>query len=652
MTRDTDAELDELLDALLPLDAGARLAWLEAHATDAGLRAQALDILAAAEQPGLVDRVRARLAADDETPHADAIGAYRLLRRIGKGGMATVYLAEREIGAARQCVALKLMRNGLYDRTQQALFRREQKILAGLEHPGIARLIDAGLTAADVPFLVMEYVDGEPLDRHCEARALPLRARLQLFLEVCGAVAYAHRNLIVHRDLKPSNILVTGDGALKLLDFGIAKILDDSGDATRTEMRLMTPGYAAPEQVAGRPITTATDVYSLGVILHELATGARPVQRSDGTLTRPSNALPTPRRRERRLLRGDLDGILLRALHADPDRRYANAREFADDIERHLDGRPVHARPDRWSYRASRFLLRNRIAAAAAAIVALVLVAATFVSLREAAVARAEAARAIRTKNFLVGVFEELNPVEAKGNEPPSVKEFLRTTIDKAHAELPDIPDAETEIVLSAADTLRQLGEVDESGRIVDRTLADVRGRKVGGLALAHALNMQGYLRFTQGKLDDAERAAAEALALYEAQGAANTSRVLEASQPRAILADIARQRGDYARAMQLHARIIEETRAQYGDSFQLARRLQFSVIPYVDVGRLDEAERIQREAMAMAQRWRGADHRVPMQMRRLLADILFVLGMFALCYSLFRELLDYKRLSICEMVL
>ncbi|HET7780125.1 MAG TPA: serine/threonine-protein kinase, partial [Rudaea sp.] len=403
MNRNLEAGLDELLDALLLLDSEARLQWLDVHCGDAGMRAAALEILAAAEKPGLVDRVRARLAADDGEVADRCIGDYRLLRKLGAGGMATVYLAERDLGDATQCVALKLMRNGLYDSTQQALFRREQKILASLEHPGIARLIDAGLTEADVPYLVMEFVDGVAFDRYCEQRALALDARLKLFLRVCDAVAYAHRNLIVHRDLKPSNILVTSEGVLKLLDFGIAKFLDESADATRTELRRMTPGYAAPEQSGDGPITTATDVYALGVILHELLTGSRPARRSDGTLMRPSNALEPSRGRERRLLRGDLDSIALRALHVDPDKRYANARELAADIERHLDGRPVQARPDRWSYRSMRVLQRNRIAASAAAAIALVLVAATVVSLRQAQLARMEAERALRSKEFLVG---------------------------------------------------------------------------------------------------------------------------------------------------------------------------------------------------------------------------------------------------------
>jgi len=618
-----EAELDELLDALLPLEPDARLHWLDANCSDPALRAEVLEILAAAETPGLVDRVRASLVGDDPQPAGQCIGEYRLLRRVGRGGMATVYLAERDLAGATQRVALKLMRNGLYDATQQALFRREQKILANLEHPGIARLIDAGLTAAEVPYLVMEYVDGVSLDRHCDDHALELRERLQLFMQVCDAVAYAHRNLIVHRDLKPSNILVSADGVLKLLDFGIAKILDESADPTRTEVRMMTPGYAAPEQSDGRAITTATDVYALGVILHELLAGSRPERRSDGTLPRPSSVLAPSRQHEHRLLRGDLDSIILRALHADPDRRYATARELAADIERHLDGRPVHARPDGWAYRASRFVGRNRIAAGAAAIVAIVLLGATFVSLRQAQLARTEAERALRSKEFLVGTFEEINPTGAHGGKELSVTRLLELTAARAGSELKDYPEAQAEILLSAVNTQLRLGEAKSARESIERTLADFRDRGVAGVALAHALNAQAFVRLADGDAGAAEQAATQALATYEAAGPAATSRWSGPHVARRILAVIARQQGNRNKALELERASVAALRAKYGESVELAMALEESVEDYVELGKPEEGERVLREAMAMVLRWRPPEHYLPMSMRYDLAQIL-----------------------------
>ena len=623
MNRNPETDLDELLDALLPLDSDARLRWLDIHCDDTDLRSSALDILAAAEKPGLVDRVRARLAVDDEPPADRCIGEYRLLRKVGAGGMATVYLAERDVGAATQCVALKLMRNGLYDSTQQALFRREQGILANLEHPGIARLIDAGLTAAEVPYLVMEFVDGVPLDRHCENNALALDARLQLFLRVCDAVAYAHRNLIVHRDLKPSNILVTPQGVLKLLDFGIAKTLDESDDATRTELRRMTPGYAAPEQNGDGPITTATDVYALGVILHELLTGSRPVRRSDGTLMRPSNAVAPSRRRERRRLRGDLDSITLRALHVDADKRYANARELAADIERHLDGRPVRARPDGWSYHAARFLQRNRIAASAAAVIAFVLIVATAVSVREAQLARTAAERALRSKEFLVGTFEEINPAGAHGGKDLSIGKLLELTAARAENELKDYPEAQAEILLSAVATQLRLGEVKAARESVERILADFSARGLAGVAMAHALTAQAQVLLADGDAVAAEASASRALSVYLAEGPAAASRWSGPHVARRLLAVIARQQGNRNRAMELAHASVDEVRANYGESVELAMALEDSVEDYIELGQLDEGERILRDAMAMILRWRPPEHYLPMSMRYDLAQIL-----------------------------
>ena len=350
-------------------------------------------------------------SGDDGAAHTgQRIGAYRLVREIGHGGMGAVYLAERADGQFHQQVAVKFVRHGVDSDTLRRRFRAERQILARLEHPHIARLIDGGVSEDGLPYLAMEYVEGTRIDHYCDAHHLSTNERLRLFLAVCEAVHYAHQNLIVHRDLKPSNILVTEGGTVKLLDFGIAKLLDDNAAATpldevpRTGMRVMTPEYASPEQIRGEPVTTAFDVYALGIILYELLAGQRPYRLSglspgemerivcEKAPARPSTAVTreaqtdatraaTPEEisrmrstqpdKLRRRLAGDLDTIVMMALHKDPSRRYRSVGQLSEDLRRHLDGLPVTARPDSFAYRISKFIRRHWMGVAAAVFISL-----------------------------------------------------------------------------------------------------------------------------------------------------------------------------------------------------------------------------------------------------------------------------------------
>jgi eukaryotic-like serine/threonine-protein kinase len=328
-------------------------------------------------------------------------GAYDIVAELGHGGMADVFAAVRADGHYHQRVALKLVRAGYATAGIIERFRAERQILAGLDHPNIARLLDGGMTADGLPYLVMDLVDGAPIDAYCDARSLPLAARLRLFLQVCAAVEYAHRHLVIHRDIKPGNVLVTPDGVPKLLDFGIAKLLDPIGAVEETSLRPFTPAYASPEQVRGEAVSTATDVYSLGVVLYRLLTGDSPYgrdRRTTGELTdaivhvepaRPSAVAPVVTG-----LRGDLDAIVLKALRKEPDKRYASVAEFAEDVRRHLDGLPVRARAGTWSYRASKVARRHRAAVVAGALVVVSLVAGIVVTAREARIAQANRRRA------------------------------------------------------------------------------------------------------------------------------------------------------------------------------------------------------------------------------------------------------------------
>ena len=344
------------------------------------------------------------------------IGAYKILEEIGHGGMGTVYLAERDDEHYRQQVAIKLINPGLGGESIRRRFRNEMQILADLNHPNIARLLDGGETGDGLPYLVMEYVEGRPINVYCDEQKLSTEQRLKLFTVVCDAVQYAHQHLVIHRDIKPGNILVTHEGSPKLVDFGIAKLLDQTASGTTmTAMSFMTPEYASPEQVSGVSVTTATDIYSLGVVLYELLSGRLPYRLKsrvphelakaicDQEPERPSTAIgrnglekttaPRPR------LHADLDNIVLMAMRKEPQRRYASAEQFAEDIHRHLEARPVRARHDTFTYRAGKFIRRQKIAVAAAALVAATLLIGIIATTWQARVARAERARAERRFN-------------------------------------------------------------------------------------------------------------------------------------------------------------------------------------------------------------------------------------------------------------
>ena len=416
MTPERWKEVEAVLDTALDLPTEARAAYVaDACGSDASLRAEVERLLAAIDAPALVpDESAAEFGApvfaratgtDTPSRPPERIGPYRIVSEAGEGGMGTVYVADRDDGEFAMRVAIKVVRPGLHlDERFRRRFREERTILARLHHPNIARLLDGGVTEDGLPYLVMEYVQGEPLDRWCDGRRCDIGSRLALFAKVCDAVAYLHRHGVVHRDLKPSNIFITAEGEPKLLDFGIAKLLAGADGAsiatalTQTGQRLLTPDYASPEQVRGGPVTEASDVYALGVLLFELLTGRRPYRRRGRTLhqierviledepTRPSSAVTQPvivdggvtdgperaaslrgttTERLRQQLRGDVDAIVLTALRKEPERRYPSADELALDIRRHLEGQAVTARGDGVTYRVRKLLKRHRVSVAA-----------------------------------------------------------------------------------------------------------------------------------------------------------------------------------------------------------------------------------------------------------------------------------------------
>ena len=437
MNADQWQRVKGLLEEVIALDAAERRPYLaRACGDDPALKRELESLLASHEQAGTgflntpVANLSVGGAPQVATRAGRRIGVYQIGERIGHGGMGEVYRAVRADGQYTKEVAVKLVRGGFDSAFVLERFRNERQILATLDHPNIARLLDGGTTDDGIPYLVMELIEGTRIDLYCDDHELSITERLQLFRQVCAAVQYAHQRLVIHRDIKPSNILVTQDGVPKLLDFGIAKILDPAAGAEATLARPMTPEYASPEQILGAPITTASDVYSLGVVLYQMLTGRSPYPaetRGSHELSRavcesepgrPSTAVLKPppargddqpepltpeqvsRSREgspaklRRRLAGDLDDIVLMALRKEPQRRYASVEQFAEDIRRHLEGLPVTATKGSWSYRAGKFVRRHRTAMAAATLVVLTLLGGMAATIRQAHIARAERARA------------------------------------------------------------------------------------------------------------------------------------------------------------------------------------------------------------------------------------------------------------------
>lgn len=485
-------QLEALFIAALEEDAAVRPAFLdEACNGDEALRAELESMLSANDQSmalALEDRLLAEsndTANDPEDLVGAHIGPYRLEELIGAGGMGEVYLAQRDDQQYEQKVALKLV--GIGYRSQQIMtrFRMERQVLARLSHPNITQLLDGGIDQAGRPYLVMQYVEGLPITEYCDKHALAIDERLTLFITVCDAVQHAHRNLVVHRDLKPSNILVTEDGVVKLLDFGIAKLLNPDWDVsvavTRSQVRLMTPEYAAPEQVKGEPITTATDVYALGALLYEILSGRRPYQLSHRVQAeieriicevdpaRPSTAITeasepskqgkdtsseavsrarnTGVNRLKKILQGDLDNIVLMALRKEPTRRYVSAAQLSEDISRYQNGLPVRAQKDAVGYRMQKFVRRHRTGVIFSALLLALLVGFSIVTATQSRLLRAERDTARLEKDrseqvigLLVDLFQTANPALAPGGDTLSIREFVKKGADKV---LEDVADDE-----------------------------------------------------------------------------------------------------------------------------------------------------------------------------------------------------------------
>jgi eukaryotic-like serine/threonine-protein kinase len=515
-------DLSRLLDAALELEPEARERWLARLPPPAATlgpalrallachaRAETGDFLNALPRLGPLPGTGPEAPAEDDGAAGTVVGPYVIEAEIGRGGMGIVWRARRHDGLLKRPVALKLPRMAVRDPDLLARFARERDILAALEHPHIARLYDAGTTADGQVYLALEYVEGDTLTAYADRHRLDLAARLALFRQVLGAVQYAHRHLTIHRDLKPSNILVTADGGVRLLDFGVAKLLpaEGGGDGAMTEFGAhpLTPQYAAPEQLQGGPITTATDVYALGVVLYELLTGGRPYPRAaqsraalegaivDAEPRRPSAAIEADAQAQargtgvaglRRALKGDLDTIVLKALKQAPEERFATVDAFAADIDNFLHGRPVLARPDSVRYRATKFLRRNTLLVGALAAVIVALAAGLSIALwqshearRHALLAEREARKAQAVQAFLLDLFQsnsdaQADPVTARER---TARELLDAGADKVERSLGAVPEVEAAVLVTLVDMYAALGLDERAAQLQLRRIEILR---------------------------------------------------------------------------------------------------------------------------------------------------------------------------------
>ena len=528
MSTDADSwsQLSALLDAALDQPAAGREQWIEALPQDcAPLKPRLRELVARAAELAGDDFLQALPQVDLEATSGaglaekpgDSIGPYRLVRELGRGGMGAVWLAERSDGLINRPVALKLPHSALPRAGLAERMAREREILATLAHPNIARLYDAGITDAGQPYLALEYVEGQPIDEYCRQHGLGVKQRLALFAQLAGAMAYAHGKLVVHRDLKPANVLVTADGQVRVLDFGIAKLLHENRtQATQlTELsgRALTPDYASPEQILGAPLTVTSDVYSLGVMLYELIGGTRPYRLkrdSRGALedailhTEPPRPSEISERHLRRALRGDLDTIVLKALKKEPDERYPTVHALLDDVERYLAGRPVLAQPDSTWYRIGKFTARNRLAVSLVAAVCAALVIGASVAAWQARVARSEQARAQEVKEFIAAVFREADPTQGQGNVL-SAAELLRQAERRLQDRGAADPSMRLELLAILGESLFGLQENVDAARVTEQAL---RLQKSAGIedeqleARLHLLLSQAYEYL--GRHDDA----------------------------------------------------------------------------------------------------------------------------------------------------
>jgi serine/threonine-protein kinase len=631
MTPERLEQVERLFHEAVRLDPDRRQAFLnEACAGDQDMQAEVESLIASDEQAEQNERavekvicgVVGEFVKDDQlAPVGMRIGPYELVREVGRGGMGAVYLAERVDQAYRKQVVIKLVKRGMDTDEVLRRFRHERQILADLDHPNIARLLDGGTTEDGRPYFVMEYIEGQPIHHYCDAHKLSIVERLNLFRTVCSAVHYAHQNLVVHRDLKPSNILVTADGVPKLLDFGIAKVLQSEGPtetltATAVELRPMTPEYASPEQVRGEPVTTASDVYSLGVLLYELLTGRRPYQFKSSLPQEIERVITEeePEKPSDSLLRGDLDTIVLMAMRKEPQRRYASVQQFSEDIRRHLVGLPVIARKDTLSYRAGKFVSRHRVGVGVTAVFVLLVIGfGASMAVQSARLARErdaatrERMKAEQVSAFLIDLFKVSDPSEAKGRTI-TAQEILNKGAEKITTELKGQPEVQATVMDTIGRVYENLGLYDNAAALLEAALK-LRRQTFGAEhpAVAQSLNNLAEVVRKQGAHTAAESLYREALQMQLKLLGPEHPDVAESLDNLAIALE---DNGDYKAAEPLFRDALQMRRKLFGEEHvEVAESLNNLGVLLWRTGDYDAAEPLLRQALAAKRNLLGEEH-------------------------------------------
>jgi eukaryotic-like serine/threonine-protein kinase len=572
-------------------------------------------------------------------------GAYRLLELIGSGGMGSVYTAERADGQVRQKVAIKVLNVGIDTPSSRILFQKERQILADLKHPNIAHLLDAGHAEDGRPFFAMEFVDGVPIDEFC--KQLPLRRQVELFEELCSAIVYAHRMLVIHRDIKPSNIMVDVNGGPKLLDFGIARLLDEATDSTVTGERRLTPQYASPEQIQGLSVGAASDIFSLGALLYRLVAGRAAFRSED---------YPTRSELERAVCRDlaarpsqwnprvdkDLEAIVAKAMRKEPNERYASADAFRDDVRAWLERRPVRARQGGWWYIARRQLRRHRISVAfATALLVLLAAFAIAQTLQVQRIAR-ERNRADRVTSFMTGMFKVSDPSEARGNKV-TAREILDKASDEISVGLVQDPELRAQMMHAMSTVYSNLGLVSRAEPLIRRTV-QIQSQVLGPNhpdTLRSEFDL-GISLFEEGRYEAAEK--------LQRRTMESLQRVLGPEHPDTLksmnsLAIDLTAEGRYREAETLHRQILEVRRRLLGpEHYDTLLSMSNLAVTLNDQHRYAEAEAMERQTLLITNRTLGPDHLLTVSLTANLAAALLEEHHYAEAEPLLRRSLEVRR--------
>ncbi|QQS42818.1 MAG: serine/threonine protein kinase [Acidobacteriota bacterium] len=714
--------VNEVLEEVLELDPSERRAFLSSAGLSSEVRQEVEQLLSFEEEAAASFNLAAIefshdfLESDNGAPVGQLIDVYKITGELGSGGMGAVFLAERTDGKLEQKVALKLLKRELNTSALRARFRQEREILASLEHPSIARLLNAGTTDEGIPFLAMEYVDGLPIDEFCDRHSLGLNERLEMFIKVCEAVGFAHRNLVVHRDLKPSNILVDKNGVPKLLDFGISKILSDeigeTDTATITRLGVMTPSYASPEQLQKRSVTTAADIYSLGVILYELMSGVRPFASKEDDLkaiyeavvdeeppmpseaarTRnsdtgsphlsspPENDPPTSSAREKtasssrtrtvpethpvrwQQLKGDLDNIILKALKKEPDRRYSTAERLADDIERFLNGLPVLARPDTLMYRTGKFLRRNAFAAAAGFLILLAVLVglgATLWQARqteiEAERARSEAAKTKEALNFVGNILNFANPFWNSPNperkRQATIAEAMDLAAQNVERELADQPEVQAEIFFILGKAFMGKGDNKTSEKLIRKAIENYE--RIRGPENLRSMQFRGQLGnqlYLQARFDEAGEEYRKTVEFLRPRRGDDKETNLVLAGALSGLGNIRLLKGDFRQTAELNQEALEIASGFEGDDRRMIPVLLGNLgTALVSLGDLQRAESVLDKGLAELRSRGGAANLDGANLLRELGEISLLRGDLNKAEQRFSEAYEIALKSVGE---